>query len=68
MVSFRSAHAQVTAAVWGTVCGVRTFDSEGHLVCDCNPYAAAFSEALELYRGVSGTGAFFERWEYHGSS
>ena len=58
MILHPAANEQAVAAVFGSVFGSPTLDEGGTIVPDCSPYAAAFSAALELLRGISGSESF----------
>ena len=67
------ANAQYIAAVWGKMVVEigndrhtdHTLETGGAEVLrpGCNSHALAFQEAIELYRGISGTEDFVERWQ-----
>ena len=63
-------HRQLVAALWGDFCidgvvKVQTLDKEGHIQehAPGSAFALSSERALNYYRGISGTEAFFETWD-----
>eukprot|EP00959_Pyramimonas_sp_CCMP1952_P287128 6004688-Pyramimonas_sp.AAC.1 len=64
MVRDPKAHAQVIAALWGTLGhGPPALDVGGHLARQAPPLAHQVEIDLWSFAGISGMGDFDERWE-----
>ena len=72
MIQHKKANAQIVAAIWGTLvvhdsekCKTTRFHSfrNGNITDQAPIIAKMFQQAVECYRGVSGTETFFEEWE-----